>query len=155
MQHTGSRDAPRPKALVVEDDSAISSFIRICVEQLGYEADAAYDGGAALHALREERPAVVFMDLGLPVVRGEELVAFMKSRPDLAQVPVIIISACDLAPDADRGLFYLRKPCTVKQIQQAVSAAQEWSKVSQARRSLRPAPVDVGREFLAQWLHEG
>lgn len=65
-----------PLILLVEDDVAIREAVSECLSAEGYRVDAASDGAEALARLADgERPALLVLDLVMPVMNGAELVA--------------------------------------------------------------------------------
>ena len=61
------------KILIVDDDAAIGDMEQEVLERAGYAVRRAYSGTEALLLLRQERPALVLLDLMLPGLSGEEL----------------------------------------------------------------------------------
>src|SRR6185436_1707027 len=86
-------EAPgRPRIMVVEDNAEMRRFItRILGNE--YHITPAGDGEEALAKAAAEVPDLVVTDLMMPKMGGDRLVAEMRLRPSLAQVPVIVLSA--------------------------------------------------------------
>jgi DNA-binding response OmpR family regulator len=81
------------KILLVEDDSDIQQFLKELLTDSGYSVQAESDGLSALNSFKNEKPDIVVVDLGIPEMSGEDLVAHIKKRdPD---IPIIILSARD------------------------------------------------------------
>lgn len=92
---------PAPLILLVEDDAAIRETVSECLSSEGYRVDAAEHGADALARLtRGERPALVLLDLVMPVMNGAELVARVRAEPALAGLPVLLMTAAITAPAA-------------------------------------------------------
>ena len=72
-------DKPR-RVLVVEDQSALSYVTVSLLRKLGHEVRAAADGAEALTAVREYRPDVVLLDIGLPGMDGYEVAHCLRSE---------------------------------------------------------------------------
>ncbi|MCI0571382.1 MAG: response regulator [Myxococcaceae bacterium] len=66
---------PARKVLVVDDDADWRGFLRTSLEELGYETHEASDGPGALELLKRERFGVVLLDLLMPGMSGEDVVA--------------------------------------------------------------------------------
>jgi two-component system, chemotaxis family, chemotaxis protein CheY len=62
------------RVLVVDDDADWREFLRVCLEELGYEAIEAADGHEALASLSRERCGVMLLDLNMPGMSGLEVV---------------------------------------------------------------------------------
>jgi two-component system, cell cycle response regulator DivK len=79
--------------LVVEDDEAnqelVSRFLRRC----GHKVLLAADGAAAVAAALEHRPDLIIMDLSLPVMDGWEAAGLIRSKPEIAHIPIIALTA--------------------------------------------------------------
>jgi CheY-like chemotaxis protein len=101
------------RALVVETEPATVRPCRSILESSGFVVDAVGSGIAAVVAVREMLPDVIFIDLQLQDVPGREAVGWRRSNPALGSTPIIVLTAnaeddADLAgirPDAS-----LRKP---------------------------------------------
>lgn len=90
---------PSPLILLVEDDAAIRETVSECLLSEGYRVDAAEHGAEALARLVEgERPALVLLDLVMPVMNGAELVERVRREPSLAGVPLVLMTAAISAP---------------------------------------------------------
>jgi two-component system chemotaxis response regulator CheY len=81
--------------LVVDDDVAIREALEAVLEDEGYVVQSAANGREALALLRagEGPPAVILLDLMMPVMNGWEFRAAQQDDPILAQIPVVVISA--------------------------------------------------------------
>jgi two-component system cell cycle response regulator len=81
--------------LVVDDEQMNRLILRRALEAEGRGVREAPDGQVALAALRAEPIDIVLLDLVMPVLDGYATLAAIKADPDLAHVPVIIISGVD------------------------------------------------------------
>ena len=80
--------------LIVEDDAALLEALGQVLIDEGYDLLSARDGLEAVNYLKKgNRPDVILLDLSMPVVNGWEFRMFQKRDPDLAQIPVILITA--------------------------------------------------------------
>lgn len=77
-------------ALIVEDEAAISNFIKVSLETQGYQCLAVETGAQALAMQASHRPDVVILDLGLPDIDGVKVIETIRER---AGVPIIVVSA--------------------------------------------------------------
>lgn len=106
---------PSTVVLVVDDDPVILKLLTVNFELEGYEVLAATQGAEALEVARERRPDVVVSDIMMPVMSGIDLVLAMKADPDVAAIPVVLLSAKAQAADVRAGLEagaadYVTKP---------------------------------------------
>jgi DNA-binding response OmpR family regulator len=79
------------KILVVEDDLAISEFVSEFLSEEGYEVTTRSSGGAALSELAKNSYAVMLLDMGLPDMTGNDVLAQLVSQAN--PTPVIVVSA--------------------------------------------------------------
>ncbi|HZZ83700.1 MAG TPA: response regulator [Anaeromyxobacteraceae bacterium] len=109
MDHTG-------KVLVVEDDVAVRQAVAEVLESEGFVAEQAGDGASALALLQapEARPDVILLDLMMPVMNGWQFRTAQLQDPDLAEIPVVVMSAMDASGvQADASIL---KPFDVDQL---------------------------------------
>jgi DNA-binding response OmpR family regulator len=89
--------------LIVED----SRFLRISNERAlvraGYQVITAADGEEGLRLAREQRPDLVILDLMLPKLPGREVLRALRTRPETAEIPVMVVSS--LPQSNDRKLM--------------------------------------------------
>ncbi|ATB30698.1 hybrid sensor histidine kinase/response regulator [Melittangium boletus] len=78
--------------LVVDDDVLVQQLIAGQLEPSGFIVVTASDGLDALRKARELRPQAIVLDIHLPRMDGWSVLSTLKSEPDLARIPVIIIS---------------------------------------------------------------
>ena len=91
--------------LVVDDDADIRGVVVDLLTSEGYRVLEAQNGREALNVLESGRPSVVVLDLMMPVMNGWEFLALRRQRSDLAEIPVLVITAqADASVDADRVL---------------------------------------------------
>ena len=68
------------RVLVVDDDPDWREFLKLCLEDLGYEAGEACDGEEALVSLAQGRYGVMLLDLNMPGMGGAEVVAHLPKK---------------------------------------------------------------------------
>ncbi len=86
--------------LIVEDDSALREALAQVLTDEGYDLLSASDGLEAVTCLKKgNRPDVILLDLSMPVVNGWEFRMFQMRDPDLAHIPVILITAGGYTPE--------------------------------------------------------
>ena len=123
--------------LVVEDDQRIVSFIQKGLGAEGYATSAAADGNIALEMLRRSGPGfdLVLLDLGLPGLSGEEVLAVL--RRHAPRLPVIILTARATVQEKVRGLNlgaidYVTKPFSFEELLARIRSALRTSNQSVA-----------------------
>jgi CheY-like chemotaxis protein len=85
----------KPSVLIVEDDSAMRRLYALTLALDGFDVRAATNGLEALDSLVERRPDVVLTDIQMPVMDGIELLGCIRKSIGLANLPVLVLSACD------------------------------------------------------------
>ncbi len=100
--------------LVVEDDDALREAMVDALQFENYDALGASNGDEALAILREGKlPQVIFLDLGMPVMDGWEFCRVLQASPNLAEIPIAIVSALSeprRPPERRRDAGLFRKP---------------------------------------------
>lgn len=106
------------RVLLVEDDADIREAMGPLLTEEGYDVSYAENGHEALQHLRsEELPAIILLDLRMPVMNGWEFRAIQRDDPKLSLIPVVTFSADGSAQAvAISAQGRLRKPLTSKEI---------------------------------------
>jgi CheY-like chemotaxis protein len=95
----------KPLVLIVEDDSEIRYALGDLLELSGYTVAQAQNGREALQLLRSGlRPAVILLDIMMPVMNGWAFRAEQLADPQLSGIPVIVLTAMGRAEEAGREL---------------------------------------------------
>jgi two-component system, cell cycle response regulator DivK len=93
-----------PTILYVEDNEDNVYMLVRRLRRHGFEMVVARDGAQGVEAARRERPDLVLMDLGLPVLDGWEATRRLKGAAETRAVPVIALSAHAMAGERERAL---------------------------------------------------
>jgi len=114
------------KILYVEDNPANRTLVRQVLEMAGYTVIEAADALSGIKMAGEEKPDLILMDINIPGMDGYETTTRIKSLPDLAQTPVIALTAKVMAGDRERALTagcdgYIAKPINVDTLPRQVS----------------------------------
>ncbi len=120
---TAPAEGPVSTILLVEDDDAIRESVSECLVLEGYNVALAVNGAEALDWLeRADRPAVVLLDMIMPVMTGAELLVRMRRNPMLASVPVVLMTAAmQKEPAAMSAQALLPKPFDLAELLQTVA----------------------------------
>ena len=92
---SGSEQGAAARCLVaiVEDDSEFRNMLRELLEEEQYRVVAVSNGAEALEKLRGETlPNVILLDVSMPVMDGFDFLRFRNDDPQLAQVPVVLVT---------------------------------------------------------------
>jgi two-component system, cell cycle response regulator DivK len=92
------------KVLLVEDNDDNRDMLSRRLMRLGFELCFAVDGAEAVLLAREEKPDLVLMDLGLPVIDGWEATRRIRADPETSGLPIIALTANAMSGDRDRAL---------------------------------------------------
>jgi CheY-like chemotaxis protein len=81
------------KILVVDDMSIFRDPIAASLRLAGFETLCASNGQEALQAVKNHRPAVVLLDVSMPVMDGISCLRAIRGDPEIAKTPVILFTA--------------------------------------------------------------
>jgi CheY-like chemotaxis protein len=103
------------RVLVVEDDLEIRESLMEILEENGYEPVGASNGSEGLDKLRtsEEPPCLILLDLMMPVMDGKMFRQEQLRRPELADIPVVVLSAYRNVAEETKDMHvasFLKKP---------------------------------------------
>ena len=123
------------RVLLVDDDATLRRTLAIGLRAEGHEVMIAADGRSALQALREDRPDIAVLDLGLPDLSGVEVLRQLRSW---STIPVVVLSARAESAEKVQALDlgaddYVTKPFGMEELMARVRAA--------ARRAGSDVPV--------------
>ncbi len=86
-------DKPRRKILIIEDDPDMTRLLVAVLRPLDAELVTAPDGLAGVALATSEKPHLIIMDINLPRMNGLDAIRTLRSFEDLANVPVIVLTA--------------------------------------------------------------
>jgi CheY-like chemotaxis protein len=92
------------KILLVEDNEMNRDMLSRRLEKRGYEVVIAVDGQQGVARAHAEAPALIVMDMSLPVLDGWEATRQLKSAPATRAIPVIALTAHAMAGDRERAM---------------------------------------------------
>jgi len=143
--------AAAQKILVVEDEPDIRKLVRYHLAQERYNVVEAEDGEQALKLIQREQPNLVVLDLMLPGLSGQELCRILRSHPDTAALPILMLTA--KAGEADKVLGletgaddYLTKPFSPREMVARVKAIlrrAELRTLTESKESYRNGPLRI------------
>ncbi|MBM4440054.1 MAG: response regulator [Candidatus Rokubacteria bacterium] len=92
------------RILIVEDNDMNWDMLSRRLERRGYQVTRALDGREGVAAAQKNRPDLILMDMGLPVMDGWEATRVLKSAPDTRPIPIIGLTAHAMAEDRQKTL---------------------------------------------------
>jgi adenylate cyclase len=100
------------RVLVIDDDPTVRDLMRRFLSREGFDAVTAEDGREGIDLARELRPSVITLDVFMPEMDGWSVLQALKADPDLATIPVIMLTILD---EKQKGVAlgasgYLTKP---------------------------------------------
>jgi len=106
--------------MVVDDEQNFHALFKVMLENTGYEIISVYDGDEALEKLEETRPDLIITDILLNMMTGDTLILHLKSMPEYADIPVIVVSsypayAYNNLKQIDPNLVFLQKAYLTKE----------------------------------------
>ena len=91
--------------LIVDDEPDVRFLLKMAFEAAGHRILQAHHGAVALEQLEEARPDLVVTDLMMPVLDGPALIQRLRSDPDTAAIPILVLSSHNgLVTGADAAL---------------------------------------------------
>jgi DNA-binding response OmpR family regulator len=117
-----------PTVLIVEDDPQIAQIIQIKLKNNGFDVVHAPDGGAGLAAVHQLHPDLVLLDVMMPVMDGHQVLRAIRSEPEFADLPVIMVTAKGQERDIlhgfkDGATDYIAKPFSPAEVVARVQRA--------------------------------
>jgi DNA-binding response OmpR family regulator len=114
--------------IVVEDEPDTAEMFAEMMRLNGYQVIKSYGGETAVSLIARERPDAVVLDIMMPDLSGLEVLRILRNDPELASIPVIVVSAKSLTSDIKHGMdagasVYLAKPVAFMDLVAAVENA--------------------------------
>lgn len=134
------------RLLIAEDDVALGIFLKHGLEADGHRVCLTRDGAEAVAAFREEMPDLTILDLNLPVLDGEEVLAHIRALDN--ELPVLVLSARAEVDTRvrclDRGADdFMTKPFSLQELRARCRALLRRKR--EARLMLRADNLEVSR----------
>lgn len=111
----------KPKILVVDDEPDALEVLGFKLKEAGYAPIFAKDGARAIAVARDDRPALIVLDLMLPEVDGLEVCKILRRDPGTAMIPILMLTAKTSEMDRVLGLElgaddYVTKPFSPREL---------------------------------------
>lgn len=136
-----------PLVMVVEDEEALGLLLKYNLEKEGYEVILETRGNKALAEIEKHCPSVILLDWMLPEISGVEICKMIRSKPDIKNIPVIMLTAKGEEEDKIKGLSagaddYVTKPFSVPEL------------MARVKTNLRRAPeITPVKELVFEDIH--
>ncbi len=107
--------------LVVEDEQALALLLKYNLEKEGYDVLIESRGNKVLGVVEKNCPSLILLDWMLPELSGVEICKLIRSKPDLKNIPIIMLTAKGQEEDKVKGLNagaddYVTKPFSVPEL---------------------------------------
>jgi CheY-like chemotaxis protein len=112
-------------ALVVDDSMVIRHTVSRFLEERGFAVESASNGMEALEILKRVQPTLLITDMQMPAMGGSELISALKSKPETASIPILILTGRSSGFDGteNRAEFTIFKDIDVQeQLEKALAA---------------------------------
>ncbi|NLG63200.1 MAG: response regulator transcription factor [Candidatus Cloacimonetes bacterium] len=159
---TAAAKASPARILVVEDERDIAALVAYHLTKEGYRVRTAEGGAEALEAVAAERPDLLVLDLMLPGFSGYDVLQEIRRSAELADVPVVVLTARRDEADRVKGLElgaddYVTKPFSPRELVLRVGAVLRRTQspaVTGTSRLLRGGPVTVDLSAMTAYLND-
>lgn len=148
--------------LSIEDDADLQQALGMALYNAGYEVHYAFQGKDGLDKILSLHPDLVLLDLMLPMMSGLDILKETRARPELRDIPVIVITA--LADDENKLERDLRNQGDVKYLRKPFQLGELIGLIARALRcapGARPAPPSVSKGAVrldpkcrTLWIHD-
>jgi len=101
---TGKMDGPQWTILLVDDEPSILKMISRRLKHEGYRVVIAESGEDCLRLAQEHLPDLILLDIMMPTMKGRDVCSHLKADPTTRQIPVIFLTALELADHIKAGL---------------------------------------------------
>jgi two-component system chemotaxis response regulator CheY len=114
---------------IVDDDEEMGRAVSLMLQLLDYETKHYINARIAAQALLAGgRPDLVILDINMPEVSGLDMLEFIRRRPELKELPVIMLSSEAADVTVDQALKigadgYVMKPVTIEELEKVMSQA--------------------------------
>ena len=89
----GEQQGGRKKILVLDDEPNVVTYLETLLRDNGYDTVSAGNGREGMEKARSERPDLITLDISMPEESGVRFYRELKKDPDLAGIPVVIVTA--------------------------------------------------------------
>ena len=96
--------------LLVEDDAAVRRYFEIILRRAGCEVHSAANGIEAIKVALSEKIDAVVTDALMPHLNGHELCRYLRARPELSRLPILLLTGLGTSTTDEHADAYLTKP---------------------------------------------
>jgi CheY-like chemotaxis protein len=112
--------------MIIEDEADAAELFSEMMRINGFRVIKMFSSAPAIPIIAQEKPDVILLDVMMPDISGLEVLRYIRREPDLASIPVIILSAKSMPGDIKIGIeagasMYLTKPVGFQDLKDAVA----------------------------------
>lgn len=114
--------------LIIEDEEDAADMFAEMMRVSGYRVLKTPSSMPAFNMMATEKPDVVILDIMMPEISGLDILRQMRRNPELATIPVVVVSAKSMPADIKLGMeagasIYLTKPVGFVELKEAIERA--------------------------------
>jgi two-component system sensor histidine kinase ChiS len=114
--------------LIIEDEEDAAELFAEMMRVNGFRVLKTSSSAPAIDLINSEKPSLIILDIMMPGISGLDILHHMHHNPDLAKIPVVVVSAKGTPADVKRGMeagarIYLTKPVGFQELKEAVTRA--------------------------------
>lgn len=130
--------------MVIEDEEALATLLTYNLENEGYKVEWVSNGMHAIKEVERLMPSVIILDWMLPEISGVEICKLIRSKPEIKDIPIIMLTAKSQEEDKIKGLSsgaddYVTKPFSVPEL------------MARIKTNMRRAPVFEEKEKIIKF----
>ncbi len=110
--------------MIIEDEPDAAELFAEMMRVNGFRVIKMFSSAPAIPIISQEKPDLILLDIMMPDISGLEVLRYMRREPELAAIPVIVVSAKSMPGDIKTGLeagasLYLTKPVGFRDLKEA------------------------------------
>ena len=144
--------------MVIEDEEALALILKYNLEKEGYNVVWESRGSKAVPQVEKTRPSVILLDWMLPELSGVEICKLIRNKPDIKNIPIIMLTAKGEEEDKVKGLSsgaddYVTKPFSIPELMARVKTNIRRAPEPQTEKEL--AFEDIVMDMETKQVHRG
>ena len=113
--------APKPKALIIDDDPTLRRLMQIVFERAGFDVSLASEGSEGVHMALMNPPNIIILDIIMKGLHGFEVCKMLRANSSMRRTAIIIVSGKSFEADIDNAMAlgadsYIVKPFSPKEL---------------------------------------
>jgi two-component system, OmpR family, response regulator RpaA len=143
--------------MLVDDDKHVVEVVERALRRQGHAVIVASDGREALGFLQRQSPDLLILDVMLPRLNGVQVCEYVRSHPNLASIPILLLTVKEDIKDKVVGFGagaddYLTKPFNLNELELRVKALLRHSRAAAASKDIVAGLVQIDAETEKVWI---